>query len=57
MVSIRWECSYLSDKRSPTIILFGKIFQALRNYYFLKKIIEKLGENKKKVVIIKNLFK
>ena len=24
--------SYLSNKRSPTIILFGKIFQALRSY-------------------------
>ena len=27
-----WDYSYLSNKRSPTIILFGKIFQALRSY-------------------------
>ena len=45
--------SYISDKRSPTIILLGKIFQALRSYWrpyvylFLKKIIKKLGENRK----------
>ena len=44
----------LSNKRSPTIIIIGKIFQALRSYLrpfvylFLKKIIEKLGENRKK---------
>ena len=45
--------SYLSNKRSLTIIFLGKIFQALRSYQrpfvylFLKKIIEKLGENRK----------
>ena len=54
--------SYLSNKRSPTIILFGKIIQALRGYkrplvyLFLKKIIEKLGENRKKVAIFKSFF-
>ena len=43
--------SYLSNKRRPTIILFGKIFQALRSYQrpfgylFVEKIFEKLGEN------------
>ena len=47
--------SYLSNKRSPTIILFGKMFQALRSYkdptfiFFLKKVIEKMA-------IFKNLF-
>ena len=46
--------SYLFNKRSPIFILFGKIFQALGSYYrpfvyiFLKIIIEKLGENRKK---------
>ena len=44
---------YLSNKRSPTIIILGKIVPALRSYQrllvylFLKKIIENLGENRK----------
>ena len=46
--------SYLSNKRRATFILFEEIFQALRSYsrpyvyFFLKKIIENLGENRKK---------
>ena len=46
--------SYVSNKRRATFILFEKIFQALRSYsrpyvyLFLKKIIENLGENRKK---------
>ena len=46
--------SHLSNKRRATFILFEEIFQALRSYsrpyvyLFLKKIIENLGENRKK---------
>ena len=46
--------SYVSNKRRATFILFEEIFQALCSYsrpyvyLFLKRIIEKLGENRKK---------
>ena len=46
--------SYISNKRSPTIILFGKkipgptqLLKTLRLFIF-ENIIEKLGENQKK---------
>ena len=60
--------SYLSNKRSPTIILFGKIFQALRSYQrpcvylFLKKLlknwvkIEKIGYFQKLLYIALQKF-
>ena len=46
--------SYISNKRRATFILFEEMFQALRSYsrfyvyFFLKKIIENLVENRKK---------
>ena len=46
--------SYISNNRRATFILFEEIFQALRTYsrpyiyLFFKKIIENLGENRKK---------
>ena len=54
--------SYVSNKRRATFILFEEIFQALRSYFgpyvylFLKKIIENLGGNRKKVAIFSNFF-
>ena len=54
--------SYVSNKRRATFILFEEIFQARRSYsrpyvyLFLKKIIENLGKNRKKVAIFSNFF-
>ena len=50
--------SYLSNKRSSTIILFWKIFKALRSNErpFVYKIIEKWGENKKRLFSKPSLY-
>ena len=54
--------SYLSIKRSPTIILFGKIFQALHIYQrpyvylFLKKIMENWAKIEKSGYFQKLLY-
>ena len=48
---MQYHYSYISNKRRATVLLFEKIFQALRSYsvyLFFEKIIENWGENRKK---------
>ena len=50
--------SYLSNKHSHTIILFGKIFRALRSYQrpYVYSFLKKLGKKKKKGYFQKFLY-